>query len=59
VSLVVKAFSPSVEKLNTFSVSFRRKIFLFQNPKTATNSDKVIYNFQFHRQLRKPVGGFL
>jgi len=56
---VVKAFSPSVEKLNTFSVSFRRKIFLFQNPKTATNSDKVIYNFQFHRQLRKPVGGFL
>jgi hypothetical protein len=47
-------------KTQHFFVNVPFETFFFsETQKPATNSGKVIYNFQFQRQLRKPVGGFL
>jgi len=42
-----------------FPQRFRQNIFLFQIAKIRDKFQRNIYNFEFHRQLRKPVGGFL
>jgi len=50
----------TVEKLNIIFSNIPVETFFFcETRKSATNFDKIIYNLQFHRQPRKPVGGFL
>jgi hypothetical protein len=49
-----------VEKYNLFSLMFSSQLFSFANfPKTRDKASRNIYNFQFHNQYGKPVGGFL
>ena len=52
--------SCSVENLNTFFRNHPIENFLFfKTQKFATNSNKVIYNFQFHGQLENQWVVFL